>query len=191
MANVQAKYLLSFSLTGNTYTIDDSTRDKQNSISADLQVNPTLISGSNGGTGVFFEYNNVIKINRIRIDPVGAPGLQRPYNGAQGYAALIYCRLLTNDGNNTQVASFVFRVPNYGDWVDCNIYVRPFESNVNPAPDSEGRRAIKLEILQYGTSFNYDGLNIDSIYVGENWNPVVMMDVETSGVYDAINQSLI
>ena len=193
MATVQANYILSFTPTGETYVLDDSTRDVSNGLSVDIQVNPSLVSGNGtvGGNGVFFEYNNRIKIKRVRVDAPGAPGLQRPYNVSQCYAAVMYFNMLTTDGNNTDVGAFILRVPDFGTWFDCNVNFMPFNSNVNPAPNVNGQKPVKLQILQYGTSFNYDGYKMSADYVGQNWRPVILMDVETSGVYDSNYLTLI
>ena len=186
MARVQANYLLTFKTE--TFVLDDSTRSKQNTLSDDLIVKPQIDCCNNnaGLNGVSFEYNNLIKIKRVRVDSVGAPGLQRPYNGSYGYAARIHAEFLTTDGNNTALEDFILRVPNYNTWYDSELVIRPFASNTPPDPDPYNRRIIVLNILQSGTTFNYDGYNMSAVYVGENWNPVVNIEVETSGVYDSL-----
>lgn len=191
MAKVQANYLLSFNIPNETFVLDDSTRAKSNVISGDADLLPSLVSGENGGTGVYFEYNNEIVIRRARVDSVGAPGLQRPYNGAQGYAAIMAFKMLSTDGNNTDLGTFKIRVPDYNKWFECEVHLRPFSGNANPAPNVNGQRPVKLQIKQVGTQFEYDGLNMDNVYVGESWNPVIMFDVETPGVYDSYTSILI
>lgn len=182
MAITAGKYLLQFGITANTFTLSDASRNEsQGPTGQDPAV--TLLSGKYGGSGVYFEFEHILKIKRARVDSVGAPGLQRPYiAGASGSAASLYINFKAVDGSDTPCGGLQLIIPNYNKWFDVEASARPFETS--PAPVwTTPQKPYKLSIASQ-SSFNYDGYNISSDYVGQDWRPVVTLEVETGGIYD-------
>ena len=67
---------------------------------------------------------------------------------------------------------------------NVNAIVKPFETT--PAPDYSARtdkyQPYKIAISNQG-AFAYDGYNLSSDYVGQEWQPRVIMEIDTAGVY--------
>lgn len=180
---VQGFYLASFAIDNNTFTLSDSSREETATIAADMDIKPTLIGGEYGGQAVTFDYNSILKIKRVKLDAAGAPGLQRPYNVGQCFAGIMGFSLVAQNDNADVLGSLFFRIPNYGDWTDVNTIVKPFETVTSIEPNIDGKKTYKLVLKRDLTRFEYDGYNMSSDYVGQEWRPVVTLEFETNGVY--------
>jgi hypothetical protein len=182
---IQAIYSLQCGVNTGTFTLSDSSRYETDG-AADQDLAVTLLGGYHGGEAVYFEFENIIKIKRAKIDAVGAPGLQRPYiSGSAGVAAVVAFNLAALNGVGENVGGFKLLFPNWGEWFDVNVKVRPFETS--PAPSwnlPENRKPIKLQLASAPTVFAYDGYNLSADYVGQDYRPVITLDVETAGVYN-------
>ena len=179
---IQGKYLASFALINNTYTLSDSSRDETATIAADMDIKPTLIGGSYGGQAVTFDYNSKLFIKRVKLDAAGAPGLQRPYDGGQAFAGVLGFSLVGQNDDAPVLGYLFFRIPNYGEWAEVNTVVNPSEM-VEMDPDGSGLKTYKLVLKRDLTLLHYDGYNMSSDYVGQEWRPVVTLEFETNGVY--------
>lgn len=182
---VQGFYLASFAIGNNTFTLSDSSREETATIAADLDIKPTLIGGENGGQAVTFDYNSILKIKRVKLDAAGAPGLQRPYNVGQCFAGFMGFSLVAQNAAADELGSLFFRIPNYGEWTDVNTIVKPFETVTSIEPNSAGVKSYKLVLVRDLTHFDYDGYKMSSDYVGQEWRPVITLEFETNGVYNA------
>lgn len=180
---VQGFYLASFAIDNNTFTLSDSSREETATIAADMDIKPTLIGGEYGGQAVTFDYNSILKIKRVKLDAAGAPGLQRPYNVGQCFAGIMGFSLVAQNAAADELGSLFFRIPNYGDWTDVNTIVKPFETVTSIEPNIDGKKTYKLVLKRDLTRFEYDGYNMSSDYVGQEWRPVVTLEFETNGVY--------
>ena len=181
---VQGIYLASFAIYGNTFTLSDSSREESATIAADLDFNPTLIGGEYGGQAVTFDSNSLLKIKRVKIDAAGAPGLQRPYNIGLCFASFMGFRMIAQNDDADNLGTFFIRIPNYGEWADVNTIIKPFETVTSIEPNSAGKKSYKLVLVRDLTRFDYDGYNLSSDYVGQEWRPVVTLEFETNGVYN-------
>lgn len=182
---VQGFYLASFAIDNNTFTLSDSSREETATIAADLDIKPTLIEGYYGGQAVTFDYNSILKIKRVKLDAAGAPGLQRPYNVGQCFAGIMGFSLVAQNDDANVLGSLFFRIPNYGEWIDVNTIVKPFKTVTSIEPNSAGKKSYKLVLVRDLTHFDYDGYNISSDYVGQEWRPVITIEFETNGVYNS------
>ena len=180
---IQGKYLACFPISNNTFTLSDSSREETATIAADMDIKPTLIGGSYGGQDVTFDFNSKLYIKRVKIDAAGAPGLQRPYNVAGCFAAIMGFSLVAQNADADVLGSVFFRIPNYGEFSDVNTVVNPYETVTDIAPNSAGKKSYKLVLVRDLTHFDYDGYNMSSDYVGQEWRPVVTLEFETNGVY--------
>lgn len=181
---VQGFYLASFAIDNNTFTLSDSSREETATIAADMDIKPTLIGGEHGGQAVTFDYNSILKIKRVKIDAAGAPKLQRPYNLGQCFAGIMGFSLVAQNAAEDVLGSLFFRIPNYGDWTDVNTIIKPFEMVTSIEPNGAGKQSYKLVLVRDLTHFDYDGYNLSSAYVGQEWRPVVTLEFETNGVYN-------
>ena len=182
---VQGFYLASFAIDNNTFTLSDSSREETATIAADMDIKPTLIGGEHGGEAVTFDYNSILNIKRVKLDSAGAPGLQRPYNVGQCFAGVMGFSLVAQNAAADVLGYLFFRIPNYSDWTNVNTTVKPFETVTSIEPNSAGKKSYKLVLNRDLTRFDYDGYNMSSDYVGQEWRPVITLEFETNGVYNA------
>ena len=180
MAYIQGVYTVAFSPDMNSWTLDDATRNESRA-PADQDLNVVLLSGKYAGNNLYFERRNNLFIKRVMLDSNGAPGLRAPL---KGYAGSIKINLKAVSPLEEATGGFELIVPNYNEWYDVNAVIKPYETD--PAPDYSARtdnyNPYKLAISNQG-SFAYDGYNISSDYKGQEWQPRVLMEIDTSGVY--------
>ncbi len=180
MANVQSKYIVCFSPDMNAWTLSDNSRSESRS-PADQDLNVLLLSGKYAGNNLYFERNNVLTIKRVMIESNGAAGLRAPL---KGFAGIIKTNLKAVTPLEEGCGAFELDIPDFDKWYDVNAIVKPFETT--PAPDYSARtdkyKPYKMTISNQG-AFNYDGYNLSSDYVGQEWQPRVIMEIDTAGVY--------
>lgn len=181
MANVQGQYLVSFQPDMNSWTLSDASRTESRS-PVDQDLNVILLSGEYAGNGLYFERNNILRIKRVMVESNGAAELRAPL---KGLAAVIKVNLKAVTVLEEPTGGFQLDVTEYNKWYNVETLVKPFETQ--PAPDYAGipnnKQPYKLAISSQG-SFYYDGYNLSSDYVGQEWAPRVVMELDTPGVYN-------
>ena len=181
MARVQGNYLVSFQPNMNAWTLSDNSRNESRA-PADQDLNVILLSGYYAGNSLYFERNNVLRIKRAMIESNGAPGLKAPL---KGYAGIIKVNLKAVTTGEEATGGFQLDISEYNKWYEVNTLVRPFETQ--PAPDytgvPDGKEPYKMAISNQGY-FSYDGYNLSADYVGQEWAPRVLMELDTAGVYN-------
>ena len=180
MANVQGKYLVGFSPDMNTWNLSDNSRNESRA-PADQDLSVNLLSGLYAGNYLYFERNNVLRIKRVMLESNGAPGLQAPL---KGFAGIVKVNLKAVTTLEEGCGAFILEIPNYNNWYDVDTIVKPFTTT--PAPDYSARmdnyQPYKMSISNQG-SFAYDGYNLSSYYVGQEFQPRILMELDTAGVY--------
>ena len=180
MANVQGKYLVSFSPDMNTWNLSDNSRNESRA-PADQDLSVNLLSGLYAGNYLYFERNNVLRIKRVMLESNGAPGLQAPL---KGFAGIVKVNLKAVTTLEEGCGAFALDIPNYNTWYDVDTIVKAFTTD--PAPDYSARadklQPYKMTISNQGF-FAYDGYNLSSGYVGQEFQPRVLMELDTAGVY--------
>lgn len=181
MANVQGKYLVSFQPNMNTYTLSDASRNESGSPS-DQDLNVILLSGKYAGNALYFERNNILRIKSVMVESNGAAGLRAPL---KGFAAVIKVNLKAVTTLEEPTGGFQLDITEYNKWYNVDTIVKPFETQ--PAPDYTGipqnKQPYKLSISNQ-SYFAYDGYNLLSAYVGQEWAPRIVMELDTPGVYN-------
>lgn len=181
MANVQGKYLVCFAPNMNTWNLSDSSRNESRA-PADQDLNVILLSGYYAGNILYFERNNILRIKRAMIESNGARGLSAPL---KGYAGIIKVNLKAVTTGEEATGGFHLDIPDYNTWYDVETLVKPFATT--PAPDysgvPDGKQPYKMSISNQG-SFAYDGYNLSSDYVGQEFQPRVILELDTPGVYN-------
>lgn len=179
MAKVQGKYLVRFAPDMNSWTLSDNSRNESRSPS-DQDLNVVLLSGLYAGNNLYFERSSILKIKRVYLESNGAPGLKAPLNGSAGTVKINFTAVTTGAESMGGV-SLVFS--DFNKWYDVDTVVNPSIGNY---PDfsqyTNGIQPYKMAISSQG-SFNYDGYNLSSDYVGQEFTPRVIMEIETAGVY--------
>lgn len=181
MAKVQGKYIVSFMPNMNTWNLSDNSRNESRA-PADQDLNVVLLSGQYAGNNLYFERNNILRIKRAMIESHGAPGLKAPL---KGYAGIIKINLKAVTTGEEATGGFEIIIPDYDKFYDVDTAVNPFITS--PAPDysgvPDGKQPYKMSISNQG-SFAYDGYNLSSDYVGQEFQPRVIMELDTPGVYN-------
>ena len=181
MAKVQGKYLVSFQPDMNSWTLSDASRNESRS-PADQDLNVILLSGKYAGEALYFERNNVLRIKRVMVESNGAALLRAPL---KGLSAVIKVNLNAVTTLEEPTGGFQLDITEYNKWFNVETLVKPFETD--PAPDytgiPENKQPYKLRISNQGY-FAYDGYNLLSDYVGQEWAPRVVMELDTPGVYN-------
>jgi hypothetical protein len=140
------------------------------------------MSGTFAGNSLYFERQNILKIKRVMVESNGAACLRAPL---KGLAAVIKFNFKAVTTLEEPTGGFNLDISEYNKWYDVNTLVRPFETQ--PAPDytavPEGLEPYKISISSQGY-FAYDGYNLSSDYVGQEWAPRVLMELDTPGVYN-------
>lgn len=181
MARVQGNYLVSFQPDMNAWTLSDNSRNESRS-PANQDLNIILMSGTFAGNVLYFERKNILKIKRIMVESNGAACLRAPL---KGFAAVMKFNLKAVTPLEEATGGFQIDVTEYNKWYDVNTFVRPFQTQ--PAPDytgvPDGKEPYKVAISNQGY-FSYDGYNLSADYVGQEWAPRVLMELDTPGVYN-------
>ena len=181
MANVQGNYLVSFQPNMNTWTLSDASRNEIRS-PADQDLNVLLMSGTFAGNSLYFERQNILMIKRVMVESNGAAVLRAPL---KGLAAVIKFNFKAVTTLEEPTGGFNLDISEYNKWYDINTLVFPFKTQ--PAPDyagvPEGLEPYKMAISSQGY-FSYDGYNLSADYVGQEWAPRVLMELDTPGVYN-------
>lgn len=181
MANVQGKYLVSFQPDMNAAKLSDASRNESAS-PADQDLNVILLSGKYAGNALYFERNNILTIKRVMVESNGAAQLRAPL---KGLAAVIKVNLNAVTPLEEPTGGFQLDITEYNKWFNVDTLVKPFETA--PAPYytgiPENKQPYKLAISNQ-SYFAYDGYNLLSDYVGQEWAPRVVMELDTPGVYN-------
>ena len=181
MAIVQGNYLVSFQPNMNTWTLSDASRNESRS-PADQDLNVLLMSGTFAGNSLYFERQNILMIKRVMVESNGAAGLRAPL---KGLAAVIKFNFKAVTTLEEPTGGFNLDISEYNKWYDINTLVFPFKTQ--PDPDytgvPEGLEPYKMAISSQGY-FAYDGYNLSADYVGEEWAPRVLMELDTPGMYN-------
>lgn len=181
MARVQGKYLVSFQPNMNAWTLSDNSRNESRS-PVDQDVNIILMSGTFAGNALYFERKDILKIKRVMVESNGAECLRAPL---KNLAAVIKFNLKAVTTLEEPTGGFQLDISEYNKWYTVDTLVRPFETV--PAPDytgvPDGKEPYKMAISSQGY-FAYDGYNLSADYVGQEWAPRVLMELDTPGVYN-------
>lgn len=181
MANVQGNYLVSFQPDMNAWTLSDASRNESRS-PIDQDLNVVLMSGIYAGNLLYFERQNILKIKRVMVESNGAAGLRSPL---KGFAAVIKFNLKAVTTLEEGTGGFRLDISEFDKWYNVDTILKPFKTE--PAPDytglPNGIEPYKMTISNQGY-FAYDGYNLSADYVGQEWAPRVLMELDTPGVYN-------
>lgn len=185
MSSIAGKYNISMDLTPYQYEFTGNNRNALiNKSAPDFVIAGALCSQiNNASTSVRPRYDNVFTITRARLISSGAPGLRTPEGRIAG---VINFTLI--DENNTKDLSRVFlRIREWNEWEEINVDLFPFNTELI-FNDEETKHALSYKIAYTATNFRVDDYNIQSVYIGQTFTPILQLEVKTSGMvnYDSI-----
>lgn len=138
-----------------------------NALSIDSNVTPVM--GAN------------LQIKRAKIEPSGASELRPP---AGELAAGFFLNLVYTDADeNLQVLdSIALQFDRWGKWCDINKDLKAY-GNIKPPPT-----ACAFSIQPSFAFFKCDDYNIEDAYIGQTVTPVLVLEVETPGMWDSVSR---
>lgn len=129
---------------------------------------------------VVFPVESNVTIKRVRLVANGGPGIQ---GGVNHYAGQFILSMATDDGegNVTKFDEFPVIIPNWGEWYDINMVLRPFKRTGGNSTAQFVGMAIE-KTLDALAMFYVDDFNIQDDYIGQGVTPILQMEIETAGL---------
>lgn len=147
-----------------------------------------------GGGYAAFNANAEIRIKKARLNADGACGLQcapgklagRFYlgvrQGATGYKP---------DGvtPSAELAVVELKFKNWGEWVDIDGVLRPYEGNADDWSDYPlgGVHLCRLVFKYLNSNFTCDDYNANSAYLGQDLTPTLELQIDVPGIYSSLD----
>lgn len=128
---------------------------------------------------VDFLSNNKIYLHRARLLTYGAEWLRA---GTGGRAALLTF-MAENPDNSNAYNSFCIEFRRFNEWQNIECWT-DYPTNAN---DSH----YHFSLVQMYSDMNIDEFNLQSVYTGETFTPVLELDLSTSGMYETYSGSII
>lgn len=170
---LQAKIPVSYTLTGanrqGAFGLNDITELVVDSINA-----PSIANR------VVFPVEHTVTIKRVRIVANGGPGIQVGVNHYAGQFVLSMARD-DGDGNIIIYDECPVIIPNWGEWYDINMILRPYKRTGGDTSAEFVGMAID-KTLDALAMFYVDDFNLQEDFVGEGVSPIMQMEIETAGL---------
>lgn len=178
MAEIQGKYLLFAHINNAAYTLTGADRAANFGITgAQAELFVKAISANDSSAAVVCNIESEIRIKRVKIEANGGPGIQA---GINHLAAQFDLQLSREDsGNFIKYDSRKVTIPQWGEWFDLNLVLRPFKKIDN---DSQFDY-LGWSIDPATAAFYVDDYNIQADYIGQGITPFLFMEVEAPGLY--------
>lgn len=176
---IQGKYLLYCFITNSSYTLTGADRAGNFGITGTAQeLDVEAISANNANPAIVCNIENLLTIKRIKIEANGGPGIQA---GVNHFAAKFDLMLGRDDGNGNFVVydKRKVNIPNWGEWFDLNLTLKPWKKLYNDSTFN----FLAFSIDPATAAFYVDDFNIQSDYVGQGITPILYMEAETAGIY--------
>ena len=181
---IQGKYFLqadiptSYSLTGENRSASMGLNDIKELIV--LSINAPGVSNR-----VYFPVEHVVTIKRVRIVANGGPGIQ---GGVNHFAGQFILSMAPDegDGNVTKFDECPVIIPNWGEWYDINMILRPYKRTGGDTSAEFVGMAIE-KTLDSLAMFYVDDYNIQDDFVGQGITPILQMEIETAGLVCSSN----
>lgn len=173
---IKGTYILRASLNDvvSGFEFTGADRNTELSPSSDFLLNLTCADINRPiNTAVSLISNNVLNIKAARILTPGAAGLRGALNSQVSASLTIIGRATANVAAES-LGGFTFALDHFNEWQDVNIKYLPFKVNDN----------YFLSIDKDYTKFFIDDYNIQDEYIGQNFNSVLEMLVDTAGLFD-------
>lgn len=152
----------SFGITGDR---EEMSMKALNALSVDSNVWPEM------GTNV--------NIKRAKIEPSGAFGLQPP-QGERAAGLFLDLVYTDGDGNLQVIDSVALQFDKWGEWCDINKNLKAY-GDINTPPT-----ICKFSIYPSTAFFKCDDYNLQEDYIGQTVTPVLVLEVETAGMWDSV-----
>lgn len=181
---IQGKYFLQTKISS-SYTLTGADRQGSFGLNDLTQLVVESINAPGVSNRVVFPVEHVVTIKRVRIVANGGPGIQGGVNHYAGQFILSMARD-DGDGNITKFDECPVIVPNWGEWYDINMVLRPFNRTGGDTTAEFVGMAIEKS-LDTLAMFYVDDFNIQEDFVGQGITPILQMEIETAGLVCSSN----
>lgn len=190
MANIAGIYTISAPLNAQ-YTLTGADRNAAFSINApDAPLNLSCTS-CGYASYVAAMYDTSVKIKRARLVSAGAPGLQRNEQAAAG-SFVLAARALDENLNYQTLDSVVIKFGNWNEWQNVDFDLRPYKTACNfSASQINQHKPVDLFALYQNSGFHCDDYNLQAAYIGETFTPVLELEIETAGMVEKSQYTII
>ena len=134
---------------------------------------------------VVFPVENIVTIKRVRIVANAGPGIQAGVNHYAGQFILSMARD-DGEGNVTKFDECPVIIPNWGEWYEINMNLKPFKRTGGDTTAEFVGMAVD-KTLDTLAMFYVDDYNIQEDYIGRGITPILQMEVETAGLVCSSN----
>lgn len=176
---IQGKYFLQSKIP-TSYTLTGADRQGSFGLLGIKELVVDSINAPSVSNRVVIPVENVVTIKRVRIVANAGPGIQA---GVNHYAGQFIMSLVTNDGddNLTKFDECPVIIPNWGEWYNINMILRPFKRTGGDTSSQFVGMAIE-KTLDTLAMFYVDDYNIQEDYISRGITPILQMEVETAGL---------
>lgn len=176
---IQGKYFLQADIPA-SYTLTGENRAGTMGVNDITELVVDSINAPAVSNRVVFPVENVVTIKRVRLVANGGPGIQ---GGVNHYAGQFIISMATTDADNNVIKfdSCPVIIPNWGEWYDINMVLRPFKrTGGNTSAEFVGMAIEKT--LDSLAMFYVDDFNIQDDFIGQGVTPILQMEIETAGL---------
>ena len=181
---IQGKYFLQANVP-TSYTLTGADRAGSMGLNDLTELIVESINSPGVSNRVYFPVEHVVTIKRVRIVANGGPGIQ---GGVNHYAGQFILSMARDDGegNVTKFDECPVIIPNWGEWYDINMSLRPYKRTGGDTSAEFVGMAIE-KTLDSVAMFYADDFNIQEDFVGQGITPILQMEIETAGLVVSSN----
>lgn len=181
---IAGKYTLWTVIPNCSYEFTGSNRAATFGITGDdiQSINMKALNALSVDSNVWPEIGTEVQIKRAKIEPSGAFGLQ-PSQGERA-AGLWLDITYTDENNNLQLLDQIsIQFDKWGEWCEINKNLKAYRP-VKPDPET-----CRFGISKLGAFFNCDDYNLQEDYIRQTVTPVLVLEVETPGLWDSVSKT--
>lgn len=178
---IAGKYTLWTIVPNCSYTFTGNDRAATFGITGDdvQEISVKALNALSVDSNVWPEIGTEVNIKRAKIEPSGAFGLQ-PSQGERA-AGLWLDLTYKDDDENLQLLDHIsLQFDKWGEWCEINKSLKAYK-NIKPDPTT-----CRFGISKTGCFFNCDDYNLQEDYIGQTVTPILVLEVETAGMWDSV-----
>lgn len=179
---IAGKYTLWTVIPNCSYEFTGSNRVATFGITGDdvQDINMKALNALSVNSDVYPEIGTEVQIKRAKIEPSGAFGLQ-PSQGERAAGIFLDSTYTDGDGNLHALDQISIQFDKWGEWCNINKNLKAFDpyGYINPV-------SVRFGISKTGAFFNCDDYNLQEDYIGQTVTPVLVLEVETAGLWDSV-----
>lgn len=181
---IQGKYFLQANIP-TAYTLTGADRAGSMGVNDVTELVVESINAPGMSNRVYFPVEHLVTIKRVRIVANGGPGIQ---GGVNHYAGqfILSMACVDGEGNVTKFDECPVIIPNWGEWYDINMSLKPFKRTGGDTSAEFVGMAIEKTFGSVAM-FYVDDFNIQDDFVGQGITPILQMEIETAGLVCSSN----